>query len=341
MSLNYKLVEYKNKRFAVISIKYKDYKLPVTIDWNDLDIIKKQKVNWKCNKYGFISCLHTIPPDNIKEVFIHEIIMALKMRDEGGETHDASILHINRTGLDNRRSNLIYNIPNKHIKNNIKKKKRTIKLPMTCGIDPDEIPTYVWYMKANNSHGERFMISIGNIKWKTTSKKNLSLRYKLEEAKTYLRQLRITDPDIFEEYSMNGDYTKQGKILAKEYYDIVYLAGYKHISRYIPDKRTDEILKPMNYDIFKKHSSSNKKDNIRQNIDKLPKYCHYKPAYNSRGEYFIVNNHPKQIKTWRSSSSKNISLDDKYKQLQTYLDKINDNTSSSNSSNDSSYTLYS
>ena len=49
------------------------------------------------------------------------------------------------------------------------KKKRTIKLPKSSGITPDDIPTYIWYVKETANHGDRFVVEIGDIKWKTTS----------------------------------------------------------------------------------------------------------------------------------------------------------------------------
>ena len=54
-------------------------------------------------------------------------------------------------------------------------------------------------MKPNGSHGDRFMVEIGDVKWKTTSSKKLSLKYKLEEAKLFLRQLKRESPELFEQ----------------------------------------------------------------------------------------------------------------------------------------------
>jgi hypothetical protein len=242
MDLDYDLVRYKNKRYAVISIDYNDYELPAVINYEDLKIVKNLKKKWKCNIYNFVSCTHTFN-DETKDVFLHEIIMALKRGSTNQSLIDCPIIHINRIGLDNRRSNLIYDTCDKQIRKNIKKKKRTIKLPRYSGIKPDEIPTFIWYMKPNGSHGERFMVDIGDVKWKTTSRKGLSLRYKLEEAKLFLRNLKKERPELFREYSMNGDYNKKGKVLMNEYYDIIYQAGYDHIQRRHDINMTDKLLR--------------------------------------------------------------------------------------------------
>jgi len=239
MSLDHKKVRYKNKYYAVIYINE-----PVVIDLDDYMIIQNLNKKWRYNKCKFISCLHNYD-DTYKEVFLHEIIMALKQKSEGERRKHYPIIHINKIGVDNRRDNLIYDTIKKDIRKNTKKKRRTIVLPRASGINPNEIPTYVWYMKANGSHGDRFQVAIDDIKWKTTSSKNVSLREKLEEAKKFLRYLRKTRPNFFENYSMNGDYTKRGKELLDSYFAILKRAGYNNIEKPILNN-TKRLLKPKN-----------------------------------------------------------------------------------------------
>ena len=340
---NYKVVRYKKKKYAVICVKYKPRDqttehLPGLIDYQDLDILVRIKKKWRCNKNKFISCSHT--HNNVtKDVYLHEIIMALKQRDLGKEELEMSIVHINNIGLDNRRENLIYDTSKKNIKKNNKKKKRTITLPKDSGIEPDEIPTYVWFMNPDKTHGPRFMVSIGNVKWKTTSSRKYSLRYKLEEAKMYLRQLKEDRPELFDDYSMNGDYTKLGRKLMRSYYDIVHLANYEHIRRYTPQDKTSQYIKAGKIDkkerlLLKLQGNLVKKTNknrrIKNNLpgecgirsSDLPKYCYYKPEYKGRGGYFVVEGHPNQNKIWQTSSSKKVSVDTKYQQLLDYLKTI-------------------
>jgi hypothetical protein len=241
--MDYQKIKYKNSNYAVIKIKYKNLDLPILLDWEHFPKIKNLNKTWRCNKQGFISTIHTY--DGVdKEVFMHDIVMALKQKAEGKKPQDKAIIHINRIGLDNRAENLMYDTPDKNNHKNMRKKSRIITLPESSGINVDEIPTYVWYMKPNGLHGERFFIDIGNVQWKTTSSKRLSLRYKLEEAKSYLRNLKQTRPDLFDDYSLNGDFTKAGKDLINDYYTIVHKAGYTHIKRYIPQDNTDKLLQP-------------------------------------------------------------------------------------------------
>jgi hypothetical protein len=105
----------------------------------------------------------------------------------------------------------------------------------------NDIPSYVWYLKDNDTHGERFMISLGDIKWKSTSSKKLSLRYKLEETKKYLRALKNNRPDLFTDYSMNGDLNQEGKINLESFINIAKNSGYSNINN-IVDK-TNQYLK--------------------------------------------------------------------------------------------------
>lgn len=366
MDLDYECIRYKNHHYAVICVKYKDIDLPAVIDWENIKILKKLNKNWK-STHGFVSCSHTYK-NCTKEIFLHEIIMALKQQNKGKTAKDLPIIHINRIGFDNRKENLIYDAIDKKIHKTTIKKKRTIKLPNNSGIDPNEIPTYVWYMKPNGTHGERFSVKIGNIKWKTTSKKNLSLRYKLEEAKMYLRQLKKLNPTLFEDYSMNGDFTKNGKMLLDDYYNIVQKAGYKHIKKNyenninkvrtdirklfpIIKNDTDRLLKSGKQNVNeikllklqgnlletgKRRRIYNLPPNCNIKADEIPNYCFYRPKYRNRGDFFIVKNHPNQNGEWSTTTSKKLSIDDKLLQAKRYI-KFLDNNSDENNYDSNSY----
>ena len=239
----HKKVSYNGNEYAVCKIAYKDYTLPVTLDYNHYNTVSKLGKRWRCNPNGFVSCSHTINGVS-KEVYLHELVMALHNKEEGVSLKQKPILHINRVGLDNRKENLLYDMADKEVNKNSKKKKRTIELPKESGVDVDDIPTYIWYMKPDATHGERFVVNIGDVSWKTTSSNGLSLKYKLEEVKLYVRTLLRERPDLVEEYSMNGDYTVQGKKLLKTYYSIAQEAGFDNIKKYIPENNTMALLQP-------------------------------------------------------------------------------------------------
>ena len=95
MTLEYDRVRYKNKYYAIINTKHNGIDYPVVIDWKDLDAIDNLNKNWKCNNNGFISCYHTYNGET-KEVFLHEIIMALALKDSGMKRKAKPIIHLNR-----------------------------------------------------------------------------------------------------------------------------------------------------------------------------------------------------------------------------------------------------
>jgi len=337
MGLKYKKISYKENKYAVIEIAYKNEKKPMVLNWKDFKYFKGLDKSWKCNQLDFISCVHT-HDDKTKEIFVHDIVMALAHKEGNRTRENIPIVHINRNGLDNRRDNLIYDNIDKEENKNQKKKKRTIKLPKSSGINPDEIPTYVWYLKPNGSHGERFSVEIGDIKWKTTSSKKLSIRYKLEEAKKYLRDLKKANPQIFEDRCMNGEFTKSGKNLLHSYYRITSKAGYdikkenmnnitdKYLSRdYSQFKDSDEkkLLNTKKKSGIEKRLFSSLPKDSGLSLSDLPKYSYYHSSNDKQGDYFVVEDHPEQKnKIWKTDDSKNISTKSKFKELKKYLKKL-------------------
>ena len=234
-------VNYNNKEYAVLNVRYKKTNLPVVLDIEDYDNIQNLNKRWKYHNSGLICCSHTYE-NKSKDIFIHNILMILKSHDLKEPAQETSIIHLNRIGLDNRRDNLFYNTNNKTINKNIKKKKRTINL-LDKNIDSSKLPTYVWYLKENGTHGERFSVNIGDIKWKTTSSKKVSLLEKLELAKDYLKNLKKTNPEYFLTFSMNGDLNKQGYELKKSFIDIIKKAGYINVQEICTLQNiTDSIL---------------------------------------------------------------------------------------------------
>jgi len=337
---NFRKIRYQNKNYGVFNVTFRDSNLPVVVDWKDCKSIMELNKRWRSNSKGFISSMfkHGLVK---KEIFIQQIIMGLMNKDGVIKKQNKPIVHINRIGLDNRRCNLIYDMVNKNINKNIKKKRRTVNLPKNCGIDVKELPTYVWYMKPNGSHGARFMVDINDIKWKTTSSKKYSLRYKLEEAKRFLRELKQDKPELFDDYCMNGDYTKNGRELMNSFYTIIHKADFEHIERYIPESQTDNYIKEGSFtgltDEERRLLQSNEplfQNKRRRTICRLPencgikpseipKYCYYRPVYRNRGDYFIVEKHPKQEKrVWQTTSSKKIPIKYKFKQLLNYLKSL-------------------
>lgn len=328
-------VIYNLKKYGVMEISYNDVKIPILMDYKDMVSIKRFNKKWSCSAKAYVSCMHNFGT-NEKEVFLHEVIMGLTNKENNVPHKNVPIIHINKIGIDNRRINLMYDTANKNCYKNIKKKERTITLPENSGIDVTELPTYVWYLKPNDTHGDRFIVEIGDFRWKTTSSNKVSLRYKLEEAKTCLRNLRNTRPDLFEDYSMNGEYNKIGKLLLNSFYKIIYKCGYNHIKKLNVYNLTEQYLEPGNINQHEKQLLKSqtfevnpaKKRNLFNTIPKLsgckelPMYCYYHPKSNERGDYFVICGHPSQISQWKSSTSKKISTIQKYNDAMQLLNTL-------------------
>lgn len=234
-----KLNEYiKIYNYAVCSLYYNGEKVPIIIDLNIYKIIVKLDKSWHVNDKGLVVTtykIHDNNGDNIKEIYLHDIVMKLNNKNM-----NKPILHINKIGVDNRLCNLMYDTCDKDILKNIKKKSRTVNLPKESNINPDEIPSFVWYLKEDDTHGDRFIIELGDIRWKSTASKKVSLRYKLEETKKYLRYLKYDRPDLFEDYSMNGDLNNEGKKILDSFIEISQKAGFNNIKKI--NNNTDKYI---------------------------------------------------------------------------------------------------
>ena len=242
-------LEYNGKKYTVVIITHLGNEMPILLDRPIYKIIKKLGYSWYLNDKNHVYTVKTSTYRGIKRddyIYIHDMVMRLGRAGVSQKEVPSSktveylrfalspskneypIIHQNRVHFDNRYSNLKYDTPNKttYVKNT-KKKKRTINLKKH-GIEVRELPTYVWYLKPDKSHGGRFCIEIpGEISWRSTSSKKLTLRYKLEETKKYLRHLRRKRADIFNYFSMNGDLNLEGKTLLNEYNKMIRHAGFE------------------------------------------------------------------------------------------------------------------
>lgn len=331
-------VLYNAKKYCIMPVYFKKNKIPVVIDACNEKIISSVSNKWTCNCSGVISCIYNFN-GNSYNIKLHELIMSISTNQNPNidtqKLQNKIVIHINRMCLDNRIDNLMYDITEKDTTKNMKKKQRSVTLPPDSGISPDELPTYVWYVRPEGTHNDRFVINIGNVLWKSTSSSKVSLRYKLEESKAYLRDLKQKQPELFKTYSMNGDFNKKGEELLESFYAIIYSAGYDNIKKISLPNATDKYLQPCSLDshfekvIFNEHVTNNNSNNKHIikllpsdkhfTIGKLPEHTYYRPPTELRGGYFIVKNHPQYSGTWTTTTSKNISIIDKYKQLEEFL----------------------
>lgn len=219
-------LEHHKKRYTVAYINQSGTKIPIVLDRDVYKVIRKLDKRWYINNKNHIYCLHS-KDSNTYPVYLHEIVVKLSKNNDYDNMSNVPIIHINNIHFDNRIENLQFDTPDKDCAKNTKKKRRIIDLAHH-GINVDNLPTYLWYLKPDKSHGDRFIIEMPNIlTWRSTASKKVSLRYKLEEAKKYLRFMKSVNPEIFEACSMNGDLTCIGLKLYKEYQSMIAKAGFE------------------------------------------------------------------------------------------------------------------
>ena len=223
-----------DEEYAVYNLSLQKIDFPVIIDWKHHRAIEGLNLSWHINDYGYVVS-HFKLETKIYETNLHDIVMKLNNQNK-----NKPILHINRLGIDNRQDNLMYDEHNKQIKKNTKKKTRIIQLQV---INPESIPSFIWYMKPDKTHGERFVFSLGDINWKSASSNKLSLRFKLEQTKKYLRFLKEGNNEIFNTFSMNGDLNEEGKKQLSIFYNIAKLSKFDHLNLDILQHNTDYYLR--------------------------------------------------------------------------------------------------
>jgi hypothetical protein len=149
--------------------------LEFIIDKDDEERVKSRQ--WYAGTGGkYIACSINFESGR-KTVYLHNFIM--NKLDFPGKGAKETVDHINRNGLDNRKSNL--RIISQTMQNvNQKKKKRTAQLPEGIA----ELPKHIWYIKAQGLHGDRFAVELKTEKIvrKTTSSKTVSIQEKLAQA---------------------------------------------------------------------------------------------------------------------------------------------------------------
>jgi len=163
------------------------------IDKDDLE--KVQTRQWYVCVGGLYIGTHVNIAGKRKVLYLHNFIMNRLTFPGKGTTE--SVDHINRNGLDNRKSNL--RVVSQSVQNtNQRAKARCAELPEGCGITLEELPKHVWYIKASEAHGDRFGIDIKtrNIKWKSSSSKALTLRQKLDETIRVLEEFTSSSVEL-------------------------------------------------------------------------------------------------------------------------------------------------
>ena len=182
-----KEVEYRdilidNSPCVIGTISHNGEKLEFIIDKEDE--VKVRSRHWYAITDGKYIGVHITIENSRKFLYLHNFVLdRFVFLGKGAKE---SVDHINRNGLDNRKSNL--RVVSQTLQN-VNKKQRTRTAQLPEGIP--ELPKHIWYIKPNGLHGDRFCIELKTegITWKTTSSKKVSIQEKLEQAKKKLEEL--------------------------------------------------------------------------------------------------------------------------------------------------------
>lgn len=346
--MDYKIINYNNKSYIVCKKNYKNTDKLFLVD-NEFkeEIIYK---NWFYMTNGYIA----YQKDDKKFVYLHNFIMNIL----GNININKTIDHIDRIPTDNRKENL-RSISQTEQSINQKKKIRKSTLPQSCNINVDDLPRGVWYRKKHKKNAENFVFEIKgslNIYWQSCTDKTLSLKFKLEQTKKYIRYLIEKYPEL-KKYSIETNYTDEAITLIKSYNEILKLSGYdcvrdnfikinekNYLSENLNGLNEKEIellnsLDPSNEEKikneFKKENKKSKNmmtklpDNCGVTKEIIPKYCYYRKPYTNKkniiqGDCFVIDKtHPKMNnKCWNTTSNKSVTTIEKFNQLLEKLKEI-------------------
>ena len=305
MKNNYTTVTFNNKQYIVAFTNKNE---PFVFDNDILDIIPTSFLYKHIN--GYIYCRHNT---NIHPIALHHIVKPY---------NKISVDHINQIKTDNRRLNLRYATQSEQNKNQ-SKRKRNVVLPENCDIDSQEIPTFIWYIKANGNHSDRWMVEIKDkYNWKTTSSKELSTRDKFELAKKHLRELIENRPELIEGHCINGELNNDAEKLKQEYINILKCAGVDY-SKKIQVNLLENTHNNLDELLVDNQDKTKEKAQPLGMTFNIPMYCYYVKKTDTKGDAFCVGRlHPKQKennKDWTTTKSVKISIQEKYNQMMAYL----------------------
>ena len=187
------------------------------------------------------------------------------------------------------------------------------------------------------------MPDIGIIKWTSTASKTVSTKFKLEHTKKYLRSLKKKYPGLFKKRKIDtGNYNQEMIDLIRSYNDILVLSGYTEslvgnlvIIPEVKDMLKEDTTGLSDTEIQTLHSITIGNSNNRNQTTKLPaecgvtvnmipKYCYFSPESKWHGGSFKIDrNHPQMNgKRWTTTTSKKVSISDKFKQLTKHLNSL-------------------
>ncbi|ARF11176.1 HNH endonuclease [Klosneuvirus KNV1] len=340
----HEIINYNDKHYVVIKLKHLNKTKLTVIDFDDFDKIKY--IKWCYMSNGYIFTRVYINWKLEFPIYLHNLIMnQIKFTsDKTGKSVD----HINRIPLDNRKENLrLINQTDQNFNQN--RKARTVRLPDNCNIKSIEIPRSVSYSKARGIGGEYFEVWLPNfnnqdLRWSSSRDKTLSLKFKLEQTKKYLRYLQNKYPEEINKRHIETEYNDNeikviesynAIIKLSKFYDQTMEIKYNQIN-YLKEDLTNlteteiKLLNNLNFDITNNNRKIKSKlpENCGITSDMIPKYCYYAPNKINKknhviNEHFVIDKHPKLEKRgWTTNCTTNYTINQKFEQLLNKLKEI-------------------
>lgn len=207
---------------GIIQKRDSDLRVPFIIDKEDKERVLTRHWHSAVRDTYISSCFVSDEDGSKKSLYLHNFIM--NKTDFLGKGATSSIDHINGIGTDNRKENLREVCQSMQNFNTKQRERKTDKLPLS--IDAADIPRNIWYIPPNGGHAERFAVEIkgipeiGDILWKTSSSKKLTIKEKLAQAIEKRKELFDTYP-ILKEYERSSERSLQ---LKKEFEEIITMA---------------------------------------------------------------------------------------------------------------------
>ena len=177
------------------SVTYNGVSKIYLIDKEDLETVKTR--TWHLVTGGkYVGSSITINAKH-KTLYLHNFVM--KRFGFEGKGQKQSIDHINRNGLDNRKSNLRLATQTEQNVNQ-KKKPRHAILPDNCNINIDDLPKHIYYIKANGNHGDGFAVEFKKDKKRIYYERVRSKVLTLEEKLVKIKELLEIGYNQFPDY---------------------------------------------------------------------------------------------------------------------------------------------
>lgn len=344
MTLSWRIVDYKNDVYVVYKIYRKgEPKLFVTHISGLFEVLRHEP--WHMSSGGYI-CHGVMIKGIRKNLYLHNLVTKKLTFD--GKGQDSTVDHVDRIGTDNRKENLRFATQTEQNFNQ-NRMKRDATLPEDCGFTWDDVPKCVVHRFRKKKYHIMCVVIHGidgeeDIRWESTSSKYVSLKFKLEHTKKFLRDLKENKPELFEIRNLDTNgVTNEIIELTKSYNKIIKKSGFKCYEQNkiaVPEKRdlleedltglTDEeiaLLETIEIGTSNKRCKTTRiPEDSGVTLDMVPKYVSYVKARQTSGDGFMISGCPQLGKKykWFTTTSSKYTTREKYEMMMEKYEELFD-----------------